>query len=106
VRAAFSFLFSGRHIDLAGKGRPSIRYTHPFRASSRRIYQLTSHLLCITSTLSTRPTCGTISPTACQSQIRPKASRSSFTSLSRHSSTLWPALPAKAGVAYHLTRER
>jgi hypothetical protein len=88
VRTAFSFLFCGRYVDLAGKDRPSIRYTHRFRASSRRIYQLMLRLLCTTSTCSTRPTCGTISLIACQSQIRLKASRSSFTSLSHHSSTL------------------
>jgi hypothetical protein len=30
VRTAFSFLFSRRYIDLAGKGRPSIRYIAPY----------------------------------------------------------------------------
>ena len=64
VRTSLIPFFSRSFTDLAGKNRLSTRCTHRFRASLLRIYQLTSPLLFITSTHSTRHTCGTISQIA------------------------------------------
>jgi hypothetical protein len=106
VHTELSALFSGPLTDIYGKDRPSTQYIHPFHASFSRIYQLMSLLPCTISTHFTRHTCGTISPTTCQYQIHPRVSRSSCTNLSRRSSTLCLALPAKARLASHLTRGR
>lgn len=87
VRTVVSFIFPRLFPDLAGKDRPSTRYTRRFHASSPHICPLTLPPLCITSTRSIQHTCGIISQIARRFQNRPRANRSSCTGLSRHSST-------------------
>jgi hypothetical protein len=92
--------FLGSFTDLGAKSRPSTPSLYHFLPSSRRIQHLKSPHFCVTSTCPTQhtavPSHGHISWTACQSQIRPSATRSSFT-------TLWCCYSTLTGTTYQIT---